>query len=99
MSLDRMLRRGEVPTDPQARRAMRDLVDQRLHRTRHRGAAQIVLAVMWTPLVVLMALTADLGQTLGMTVLAGSFLIWLVLHGNVQHRRLRTMREALQTCD
>ncbi|MFD9981691.1 hypothetical protein ACFWZJ_15100 [Streptomyces massasporeus] len=99
VSLDRMLRRGEVPTDPQARRAMRDLVDQRLHRTRHRVAAQIVLAVMWATLVVLMALTAGLRQTLSMTVLAGAFLTWLVLYGNLQHRRLRTMREALQTRD
>ncbi|MFI6809039.1 hypothetical protein ACIBO6_29225 [Streptomyces luteogriseus] len=96
VSLDRMLRRGEVPTDPQARQAMRDLVDQRLHRTRHRVAAQIVLAVMWATLVLLMALTAGLSETLGMTVFAGVFLTWLVLHGNLQHRRLHTMREALQ---
>jgi multisubunit Na+/H+ antiporter MnhC subunit len=97
VSLDRMLRRGEVPTDPQARQAMRELVDQRLHRTRHRVAAQLVLAVMWTTLVILMALTAGLGQTLGMTVFAGAFLTWLVLYGNLQHRRLHTMREALHT--
>ncbi|MBB6421612.1 hypothetical protein HDC93_007245 [Streptomyces sp. AK010] len=57
VSLDRMLRRGEVPTDPQTRHAMRDLVDHRLHRTRHRVAAQILLAVMWATLVVLMAPT------------------------------------------
>ncbi|MFF9119200.1 hypothetical protein ACF09Y_27105 [Streptomyces massasporeus] len=99
VSLDSMLRRGEVPTDPRARQAMRDLVDQRLHRTRHRVAAQILLAVMWATLVVLMALTAGLRQTLGMAVLAAAFLTCLVLYGNLQHRRLRTMREALRTRD
>jgi hypothetical protein len=76
---------------------MRELVDQRLHRTRHRVAAQLVLAVMWTTLVILMALTAGLGQTIGMTVFAVAFLTWLVLYGNLQHRRLHTMREALHT--
>jgi hypothetical protein len=97
VSLDRMLRRGEVPTDPQARQAMRELVDQRLHRTRHRVAAQLVLAVIWITLVILMALTAGLGQTISMTVFAVAFLTWLVLYGNHPHRRLHTMREALHT--
>ncbi|MEU9574764.1 hypothetical protein AB0D62_33825 [Streptomyces massasporeus] len=50
-------------------------------------------------LVVLMAFTAGLRQTLGMGVLAGAFLTWLVLYGNLQHRRLRTMREALRARD
>ncbi|MFJ4244712.1 hypothetical protein ACIP17_29390 [Streptomyces iakyrus] len=97
VSLDGMLRRGEAPSDPRTRRAMRDLVDQRLHRTRHRVAAQIVLAVMWATLVILMALTEGLRQTLGMAVVAGAFLAWLVMYGNLQHRRLHTMRQTLQT--
>jgi len=97
VSLDRKLRRGEVPTDPHERQAMRDLAGQRLHRTRHRVAAQVFLAVMWSVLVALTALTASLRQTLGMAVVAGAFLIWLVLYGNRQHRRLRAMHEALTT--
>ncbi|GAB2845644.1 hypothetical protein GCM10027074_10610 [Streptomyces deserti] len=97
MSLDRKLRRGDVPTDPQERQAMRDLVEQRLHRTRHRVAALVVLAVMWTAFVVLMALAAGVRQAVGSAVVAGAFLIWLVLYGNRQNRRLRTMREALTT--
>jgi len=97
VSLDGKLRRGEVPTDPRERQAMRDVVEQRLHRTRHRVAAQIVLAVMWAVLVVLMALTATLRQAVGMAVVTGAFLIWLVLYGNRQHQRLRTMHETLAT--
>jgi Flp pilus assembly protein TadB len=97
VSLDRKLRRGEVPSDARERRAMRDVVEQRLHRSRHRVAAQIVLAVMWAVLVVLTALTAGPRQAVGIAVVAGAFLIWLVLYGNRQYRRLRTMREALTT--
>jgi Flp pilus assembly protein TadB len=95
VSLDRKLRRGEVPTAPQERQAMRDLVEQRLHRSRHRVAAQVLLAVMCCAVVVLTALTASLPQTLGMGLFAGVFLGWLVLYGNRQHRRLRTMRTEL----
>jgi Flp pilus assembly protein TadB len=95
VSLDRKLRRGEVPTAPQERQAMRDLVEQRLHRSRHRVAAQVLLAVMCCAAVVLTALTASLPQTLGMGLFAGVFLGWLVLYGNRQHRRLRAMRTEL----
>jgi hypothetical protein len=95
VSLDRKLRRGEVPTAPQERQAMRDLVEQRLHRSRHRVAAQVLLAVMCCAVVGLTALTASLPQTLGMGLFAGVFLGWLVLYGNRQHRRLRTMRTEL----
>ncbi|MDH6434619.1 hypothetical protein M2158_003096 [Streptomyces sp. SAI-144] len=95
VSLDRKLRRGEVPTAPQERQAMRDLVEQRLHRSRHRVAAQVLLAVLFCAGVVLTALTASLPQTLGMGVFAGVFLGWLVLYGNRQHRLLRAMRTEL----
>ncbi|WP_329228142.1 hypothetical protein [Streptomyces canus] len=95
VSLDRKLRRGEVPTAPQERQAMRDLVEQRLHRTRHRVAAQVVLAVLFCAVVALTALTASLPQTLGMVLFAGVFLGWLVLYGNRQHRRLRAMHTEL----
>ncbi|WP_053851175.1 hypothetical protein [Streptomyces sp. NRRL B-24085] len=95
ITLDRRLRRGEVPTAPEERQAMRDLVEQRLHRTRHRVAAAVFLAVLFTALVVLTALTADVRQTVGFAVFSAVFLGWLVLYGNLQNRRLRTMRAAL----
>lgn len=95
VSLDRKLRRGEVPADPQERQAMLGLVEDRLHRGRHRVAAQIGLAVICCVVVVATALTASLPQTLGMALFAGVFLGWLVLYGNLQHRRLRTMRAEL----
>jgi hypothetical protein len=95
VSLDRKLRRGEVPTAPPERQAMRDLVEQRLHRARHRVAAQVFLTVLFCAVVVLTALTASLPQTLGMGLFAGVFLAWLVLYGNRQHRRLRAMHTEL----
>jgi Flp pilus assembly protein TadB len=95
VALDRKLRRGEVPTAPEDRQAMRDLVEQRLHRTRHRVAAQIFLAVLCGAVLVLTALTAGARQTVGFAVFSAVFVGWLVLHGNLQHRRLRTMRAAL----
>jgi Flp pilus assembly protein TadB len=95
VSLDRKLRRGEVPTAPQERQAMRDLVEDRLHRSRHRIVAQVGLAVMCCAVVVATALTASLPQTLGMALFAGVFLGWLILFGNRQHRRLRAMRAEL----
>ncbi|WP_225823999.1 hypothetical protein [Streptomyces naphthomycinicus] len=96
VSLDRKLRTGEVPSDPQERRAMRDLVKQRLHRSRHRVAALVVLAVLFTSITVLTALTAGPRQTAGMAVLTVAFTGWMLCHGNLQHRRLRTMRAALR---
>ncbi|MFH8800904.1 hypothetical protein ACH4F6_15085 [Streptomyces sp. NPDC017936] len=95
VSLDEKLRRGEVPTAPQQRQAMRDLVEQRLHRIRHRRVAQGFLALLFCAVVVLTALTAGPRQTLGMALFSGGFLIWLVLYGNLQHKRLRSMHEAL----
>jgi len=97
VALDRKLRRGEVPTAPEERQAMRDLVEQRLHRSRHRVAAQILLAVMCAAVVVLTALTAGARQTVGFAVFGVVFVGWLVLYGNLQQRRLRTMRAALTT--
>jgi Flp pilus assembly protein TadB len=95
VSLDRKLRRGEIPTAPQERQAMRDLVESRLRRGRHRVAAQVGLAVMCCAVVVATALTASLPQTLGTGLFAGVFLGWLVVYGNRQYRRLRAMHAEL----
>ncbi|WP_394436667.1 hypothetical protein [Streptomyces sp. SGAir0957] len=97
VSLDQRLRRGDPPTDPGERQAMRELVDQRLHRSRHRVAAFIVLAVMFVTITVLTGLTAGTRQTVGFAVLTVVFLGWLTYAGNLQTRRLRAMDEALRT--
>lgn len=95
VALDRKLRKGDVPSDPQEREAMRGLVEQRLHRTRHRVLAQVGLTVLVGAVVAATALTAGPRQTVGFTVLSVVFLGWCFLYGNRQHRRLHTMRHAL----
>ncbi|WP_312038259.1 hypothetical protein [Streptomyces galbus] len=95
VSLDLRLRNGEVPEAPQERRAMRDLVAQRLHRTRHRRTALVLLGVLFGGLTVLMALTRDVRQSIGFGVLTVVFVGWMAYQGKVQDRRLRTMRAAL----
>lgn len=95
VSLDQKLRRGDVPSAPQEQQAMRALVEQRLHRTRHRVAAQAFLAVLCCAVVVLTAVTAGLRHAVGTALFSGAFLSWLVLYGNHQDRRLRAMRTML----
>ncbi|MGW0843254.1 hypothetical protein ACWD26_24525 [Streptomyces sp. NPDC002787] len=48
---------------------------QRLCRIRHRVAGQVILTVLVCTAVALTALTESLRQTLGITLLAGAFLI------------------------
>ncbi|MFI0237979.1 hypothetical protein [Streptomyces sp. NPDC016845] len=96
VSLDQRLRRGDPPADPEERQAMRELVDQRLYRSRHRVAAFIVLAVMFVTITVLTGLTAAPRQTIGFAVLTVVFLGGLTYTGNRQTRRLRAMDEALR---
>ncbi|MFE2264530.1 hypothetical protein [Streptomyces griseosporeus] len=95
VALDRKLRKGDVPTDPEEREAMRGLVEQRLHRTRHRVLAQIGLTVLVGAVIAGTALTAGPRQTVGFTVLSVVFLGWCFFYGNRQHHRLLTMRRAL----
>ena len=95
LSLDRKLREGEVPVDPSERGAMRALVAQRLHRTRHRGPALGFLAVLFCAVTVLTALSSGPRQTIGLALLTVVFLAWSVGNGNLQQRRLRAMRAAL----
>lgn len=96
VSLDRKLRKGDVPQDPHEQSAMRDLVAQRLHRTRHRVAALVFLAALFTTVTMLTALTQGLRQTIGMTVISVTFVVWMIYYSNLQNRRLITMRAALQ---
>ncbi|MFI1377226.1 hypothetical protein ACH4UY_35150 [Streptomyces longwoodensis] len=95
VSLDLRIRNGEVPEAPHERRAMRDLVAQRLHRMRHRRMGLVLLGVLFGGLTVFMALTQDARQSIGFGVLTVVFLGWMAYQGKVQDRRLRTMRAAL----
>ncbi|MEV5732421.1 MULTISPECIES: hypothetical protein [unclassified Streptomyces] len=95
VALEGRLRRGEAPTDPAERESMRALVEQRLHRTRHRVPAQIGLVLLFCAVTVLTALTAGPRQTLGLALFTVVFLGWSIPYGNLQHRRLRRMRSAL----
>ncbi|MEV5607523.1 hypothetical protein [Streptomyces sp. NPDC052225] len=97
VSLDRRLRSGDVPTDPEERRAMRDLVDQRLRRTHHRVAALVFLAVLFVTITVLTAFTAGPRQTIGFSVLTVVFLGWMVHVSNLTNRRLHAMDDALRS--
>jgi len=74
---------------------MRALVEQRLHRTRHRVAAQVALALLFCSVTALTALTAGPRQTLGLALLTVVFLGWSIPYGNLQHKRLCRMRAAL----
>jgi uncharacterized membrane protein len=96
VALDLKLRHGEVPTAPKERAAMGDLVAQRLRRTRHRVAALVGLAVVFTAVTALMALTGTVRQAVGYAVLTVVFVGWRIHGSNVQHRRLCAMRAALE---
>ncbi|WP_225877345.1 hypothetical protein [Streptomyces resistomycificus] len=95
VSLDTRLREGDVPEAPEEREAMRALVEQRLHRTRHRRAALAFLGVMSGGIVVLTALTSGPRASAGLAVFSLAFLAWIFGYGRVQIRRLHRMREAL----
>lgn len=95
VDLDGQVRRGEVPADPERREAMRELVDRRLHRTRHRGAALVFLFLLFGGVTVLTALTAGPRQTIGIGLLSVAFLTWAVIGGGRGRQRLLRMRELL----
>ncbi|WP_328492161.1 hypothetical protein OHS59_04930 [Streptomyces sp. NBC_00414] len=94
--LDRKLRKGDVPDDPAERDSMRELVGQRLHRTRHRVAALVFLTVLFCSVTVLTAVTGGMRQTIGYSLLTVVFISWSIANSRVQHRRLRTMEAALK---
>ncbi|MEU0785681.1 hypothetical protein ABZ341_29365 [Streptomyces sp. NPDC006173] len=95
VALERQLRTGEVPVEPERREAMRELVDRRAHRTRHRGAALVFLFLLFGGVVVLTALTAGPRQTIRFGLLTVAFLTWAVVGGGRGQRRLRHMRDLL----
>ncbi|MCX4238287.1 hypothetical protein [Streptomyces ortus] len=95
--LDRKLRRGDVPTDPAERDAMRALVAQRLHSTRHRVPALVFLTFLFCAVTVLTALTGGPRQTIGLALLTVVFIGWSIYNSSLQQRRLHTMATALHT--
>ncbi|MFF7385267.1 hypothetical protein [Streptomyces griseoluteus] len=95
--VEQSLRTGEVPSAPEDRAAMREIVGRRLHQTRHRVAALIFLVALFAGIAVLVGLTARPSQTIAFVVFGVAFMGWMVWSGNRQDRRLRTMRDALGT--
>lgn len=95
VSLDARLRKGDVPSEPAEREAMRGLVEQRLRRLRYCVPALVGLTLMWGTLVALSATTLGARQTIGLALPAALFMGWLIPYGNLQLRRLHHMRDAL----
>lgn len=94
--LDRQLRRGEIPSSPADREAMRDLVEQRLHRTRRRKPALVMLCLMYALLVIVLLLLGSGREALVCGVLGAITLPLLTWQGGRQQRRLRDMRATLR---
>lgn len=90
-----MLRHDEVPSDPQQRRPMGELVDRRLGRTRHRTAALVSMAVLLAGVVAVVASVSGLGRTLGYGAFSLAFFLYLYFGSRVGPRRLQRMRTAL----
>ncbi|MEU4112737.1 hypothetical protein [Streptomyces sp. NPDC027717] len=97
VSVEQHLRTGEVPSDPEERAAVREIVERRLHQTRHRGVALVFLAVLIAGATVLFGLTGGPLRTVGLAVFGVVFMGWLIWNSNRQTRRLRTMRDALRS--
>ncbi|MGC5000198.1 hypothetical protein [Streptomyces sp. DT195] len=97
VSVEQHLRTGEVPSDPEEREAMREIVDRRLHQTRHRVVGLVFLAVLFAGATVLFGLTGGPLRTVGLAVFGVVFMGWLTWNSNRQTRRLRTMRDAMRS--
>ncbi|MFJ3663002.1 hypothetical protein ACIPPM_21345 [Streptomyces sp. NPDC090119] len=97
--VEQRLRAGETPSDPDDRRIMREIVERRLHQTRHRVPALVFLALLFAAVTVLTGLTASPWRTVGLAVFGVVFLGWMIWNSNRQTHRLRTMRDALRGGD
>ncbi|MFF5158276.1 hypothetical protein ACFY3N_18895 [Streptomyces sp. NPDC000348] len=96
VTLDRRLRHGEIPSSPADREAMLNLVEQRLHRTRHRRPALVGLYLMYALLVTAPLLLGDVRQALVCGLLGAITLPLLTWQGGRQVRRLHEVRETLR---
>jgi hypothetical protein len=99
LRLERLLRRGEAPSDPQQRQAMRELVDRRLHRTRHRRSALTVMAVLLAGVTALTAAASGLWHTLAFGAYSVAFFLYLYFGGRLGVRQLHQMRRMLAAED
>ncbi|MBY8880853.1 hypothetical protein [Actinacidiphila acidipaludis] len=90
-----MIRKGQVPTDPARRDAMRDLVDQRLHRTRHRKTALVVMAVLLTAVAASTFFTTSPPRAAAYCVFSAASFAYLVVVGGAALHRLRRLRDSL----
>ncbi|MFF7332113.1 hypothetical protein [Streptomyces sp. NPDC008150] len=94
-ALERRLRTGEAPTDPQHRRAMRELVDGRLTRTAHWKPALVVLVLCTAGATVPAALVAGPWWALGYALFAGACLGVFAVASSRARGGLLRMRDLL----
>ncbi|MFD6286486.1 hypothetical protein [Streptomyces sp. NPDC060205] len=97
VTLERKVRKGDVPADPAERDAMRGLVDRRLYRSRHRVAALVLLTVVLGAVTALSALAGEERQAVIFSLFAVAFVSWSIVNSSRQHRRLTTMDAALRS--
>ncbi|MFF7335093.1 hypothetical protein [Streptomyces sp. NPDC008150] len=95
VALNKQLREGELPAEPERREAMRELVDLRLRRSRHRWWAVAFLFLLFAGITALTATTGGLRQTIGFAAVTVVFVGWLIIGGNLWQRRLHHMRDLL----
>ncbi|MEZ3178160.1 hypothetical protein KYY02_05375 [Streptomyces pimonensis] len=96
VALDRRLRHGELPSSSAERKAMLDLAEQRLRRTRHRRPALVVLWLMYALFVAAPLLLGEVRQALVCGLLGAVVLPLLTWQGGRQVRRLREVRDTLR---
>ncbi|MER5779996.1 hypothetical protein ABT144_37990 [Streptomyces sp. NPDC002039] len=95
VSLDDRLRHNQVPESADERATMGRLVQERLRATRHRRAALVFLALMFTAIVVLVGFTASGLQTVVFALFAAGFMGWMTWTAARQHRVLLRMAATL----
>ncbi|WP_327287314.1 hypothetical protein [Streptomyces sp. NBC_01198] len=95
LRFDRMLRKGEAPSDPQERQAMGELVDRRLHSTRHRTAALVFLVILFGSVTAMAASMSGLWRAIAYGALNVGFLVYVYFVGRLGVMRLRRMRRLL----
>jgi hypothetical protein len=99
LRLQHLLRKGEAPSDPRERQAMGELVDRRLHRSRHRKAALVFMVVLLGTVTAMVASMSGLWYTVAYGALNVGFLVYLWFAGRLGLMRLHRMRRLLADQD
>ncbi|MEO3749150.1 hypothetical protein [Streptomyces sp. B6B3] len=94
-TLDHALKRERVPDDPAERRALRNLVAQRLRTTRHHRMALVLLYALFASLVAATLATGDVREIVGFGALSAGFLGWITWYSTHQRRLLKRMHTRL----